>query len=258
MRRATLSALSTRKSSGGLRGEDALFGAGVVLEGAVAIEVVGRDVEDDGDLGMKLLGGFELEAGDFEDRPGFGGAFVDEGDDGDADVAADERVESGCFEDLADQRRGGGFAVGAGDGERLAAQEAGGEFEFADDGAAEVAGLHELGCVERNTGADDDEVLAAEGEQAVAAGFDHDALVEQGGNVFGEGFGAAHIGDGDLRAVAAQKQSGGQPGFAESDDEDFLAFEFHHCDDPGFLDLSIVHCAGGVRGSRGDEFRSCA
>jgi len=67
----------------------------------------------------------------------------------------------------------------------------------------------------------------------VAAGFDHNALVEQGGNVFGQGFGAAHIGDGDLRAMAAEKQCGCQPGFPESDDEDFLAFKFHHENDPG-------------------------
>ena len=33
----------------GLRGEDALLGEGVVFKGAVAVEVVGRDVEDDGD-----------------------------------------------------------------------------------------------------------------------------------------------------------------------------------------------------------------
>ena len=90
---------------GGLRGKDTLFGAGVVLEGAVPVEVVRRDVEDDGDLGMKLLGAFELEAGDFKDRPGFVCALVDERDDGDADVAADQGVESGCFEDFADQRR---------------------------------------------------------------------------------------------------------------------------------------------------------
>jgi len=50
----------------GLRGKDALLGECVVFEGAVSIEVVGRDVEDDGDLRMELLGRFELKAGDFE------------------------------------------------------------------------------------------------------------------------------------------------------------------------------------------------
>ncbi len=94
-------------------------------------------------------------------------------------------------EDFADQRGGGGFAVGAGDGEDVAFEEARGQFELADDGQAEALGLHQLGRVERNAGADDDEVLAAEGEQAVAAGLDHDAFFEQRRNVFGEGLGAS-------------------------------------------------------------------
>ena len=211
-----------------LRGEDALLGERVVLESAVAVEMVGRDVEDDGDVGVELLSAFELKAGDFEDGPGVVGAFVDEGHDGHADVAADQRGKSGFLEDFAEQRGGGGFAVGAGDGEDFAFEEAGGQFEFADDGQAEAFGLHQFGSVERDAGADDDQVLAAEGEQAVAAGLDHDALFKQGGNVFGEGFGAAHVGDGDLRAVAAQKQCRGQAGFAQSDDQNFFAFEFHH------------------------------
>ena len=78
----------------------------------------------------------------------------------------------------------------------------------------------------------------------MAAGFDHDALFEQGGNVFGEGFGAADVGDRDLGAAAAQKQGRGQAGFAQSDDQNLFAFEFHHgiipqaaCD----RDFSIVH-----------------
>jgi hypothetical protein len=201
--------------------------------------VIGRDVEDDGDLGMELLGGFELEAGDLEDGPGVGRAFGDELDDGEADVAADEGGKAGLPEDFADQRGGGGFAVGAGDGEGAALEVAGGEFEFADDGAAEVAGLHQLGGIEGDAGADDDEVLAAEGEQAVAAGFDVDAFVEQRGDVVGESLGGAHVGDGDLGALAAQEQGRGQAGFAESDDENFFAFEIHHANDPYFTSTGL-------------------
>ena len=95
-------------------------------------------------------------------------------------------------------------------------------------GQPEAAHLGQLGSIERNAGADDDEVLAAEGEQAVAAGLDLDALFEQRGNVLGQGLGAADVGDGDLGAAAAQKQRRGQAGFAQSDDQNLLAFEFHH------------------------------
>ena len=164
------------------------------------------------------------------------GAFVDEGDDGHADVAADQRGQAGSCEDFADESGGGGFAVGAGDGEDVAFEEARGEFELADDGQAEGFDLHQLGRVERNAGADDDEVLAAEGEQAVAAGLDHDAFFEQGGNVFGEGLGAAHVGDGDLGAAVAQKQGRGKAGLAQPHDQNFFAFEIHLPQTPALRD----------------------
>src|SRR5580692_4159764 len=176
-----------------LCGEDAFLGASVVLEGPVAVEMIRRDVKNDGDLGMELLGGFELETGHFKNRPGIRRAFIDERNDGDANIAADQRVESSLLENLANQGRRSRLAVGAGDGKRLAPKETRGQFELADDGAAEVARLHQLGRVERNAGTDDDQVLAAEGEQAVAAGLDHDAFVEQRGNVFGQGLGAAYV-----------------------------------------------------------------
>src|SRR5271156_904543 len=54
---------------GGLVGEDALLGSDVILKAAMAIEVIGRDVEDDGNVGMELRSGFKLEAGDLEHRP---------------------------------------------------------------------------------------------------------------------------------------------------------------------------------------------
>ena len=130
-----------------LLGCDAGLHGGVVLEGAVAIEVVGSDVENDGDLRMKLEGAFKLEAGDFKDRPGVVGALVDEGDDGNADVAADQCGQAGFQKDFADERGGGGLAVGAGDGEDFAFEEASGEFEFADDGQAEACLLYTSRCV---------------------------------------------------------------------------------------------------------------
>jgi hypothetical protein len=110
----------------------------------------------------------------------------------------------------------------------LALEEARGQFQLADDRQAEALHLRQLGRVQRHAGADDDQVLAAEGEQAVAAGLDHDALFEQRGNLLGQRLGAAHVGDRDLRAAAAQKQRRRQTGFSQSDDQNFFAFEFHH------------------------------
>ncbi len=88
--------------------------------------------------------------------------------------------------------------------------------------------LHQFGRVEGNAGADDDKVLAPEGEQAVTASLDHDALFEQRRDILGERFGAADVGDGDLRTLAAQEQGGSQSRLSQSDNQNFFAFEFHH------------------------------
>jgi len=88
--------------------------------------------------------------------------------------------------------------------------------------------MTEFRSVERHAGTDHDKVLAAEGEQAVAAGLHHDALFEEGRNILGERLGAAYVGDGDLRAAMAQKQGRRQTGFPQSHDQNLLAFEFHH------------------------------
>src|SRR5260370_17813523 len=53
----------------GLRGKDPLLGERVVLEAAMPIQMVRRDVENDGDGGMELLGAFELEARYLKNRP---------------------------------------------------------------------------------------------------------------------------------------------------------------------------------------------
>ena len=61
---------------------DFCLGVAVTLEGFVAVEMVRREVGDEGDMRAEKLGGFELEAGDFEDVPGKFGAGGDEFDDG--------------------------------------------------------------------------------------------------------------------------------------------------------------------------------
>jgi hypothetical protein len=83
--------------------EDALFGECVVFESAVAIKVIGSDVEDDGNGWVELLGAFELEAGDFKNGPRAVGALFSKRYNGDADVAADERGKSGLLEDFAEE-----------------------------------------------------------------------------------------------------------------------------------------------------------
>ena len=225
----------------GLLGKDALLDAGIVFKAAVTVQMIGRDVEYHGDRGVELLSGFKLEAGDLENRPCLAGAGVDKSHDRDADVAANQRGQAGSREDFAQQRGGGGLAVGAGDGQDMAPEEAGGQLQLADDRQAEALYLLQLGGVQRHAWTDNDQILAAEGQQAVAAGLDHDAGFDQGGNFFGQLIGRAHVGDRHPRAAAAQKQRCRQTGFSQSDNQNFLVFEFQHqVLTSGFRNLLIV------------------
>ena len=189
--------------------------------------MVRRDVQDHGNLGVELVGGFQLEARNFEHRPAILAGFVDQRDDRHADIAADLHAEVRGCENLSAEAGGGGLAVRAGDGERLAFRKRAASSSSPIIGQAEIAYLHQLRRIERNAGADDDQVLAAKSQQAVAASLDHDALVEQRGNVLRQRVGAAHVRNRHLRALAPEKERRGKAGLAQSDDQYLFAFEFH-------------------------------
>ena len=103
----------------GLGGEDALFGGDVAREIGVAVEVVGRDIEQHRHLGAECTHGFELEAGHLNHAvpawtprvraDGFGQRR--------AQVAAHEGGPAIGPQHGATQGRGGRFAVGARDGD---------------------------------------------------------------------------------------------------------------------------------------------
>ena len=210
-----------------LRGKDALLGQRVVLKGAVPVEMIGRDVQDHRDLRMELFRAFELEAGNLQHRPRAFAALIDEAHHRHADVAGDQRRQTRLLQDFAGQRRRRGFAVGAGDGQDLAFQKARGQFQLADHRAAEVAGLHQFGRIQRHTGTDYDQVLAAKSQQAVAARLHHDALIQQRRNFLGKRLGRANIGYRHLRALPAQKQRRRKPGLPQAHHQNFFAFQFH-------------------------------
>ena len=78
-----------------------------------------------------------------------------------------------------------------------------------------------------HTGAGDNEVLIAEGTLAVPASLDHDALIEQCGNLFVE-FGLRFgVGYGDPRAALLEKMSGSNSRFSQPHYQHALVFQFH-------------------------------
>ena len=99
-------------------GEEAALGGEVAAEAAVAVEVVGREVEKDGDVGLKRARELDLVGGEFEhhDHAVLGRVEVE---DPAPDVAADLYRAPGLAEDVGGQRRRRRLAVRSGDGDYL-------------------------------------------------------------------------------------------------------------------------------------------
>ncbi len=89
----------------------------------MAVEVVGEDVGDEGDVWgpADLRGVFEHEAGEFEDDDVGRADLWQIEEEGAADVAAEEDAgfvwsgQEGGADGFVDERGGGGFSDGAGD-----------------------------------------------------------------------------------------------------------------------------------------------
>ena len=96
--------------------DQARLEAGVVLHGAVPVEVVGRDVEQHADAGRQRGRQLDLERRHLDHVDAILGRRL-QIQDGGADVAAHLRVPPGRAQDVGDQRRGRRLAVGAGDGD---------------------------------------------------------------------------------------------------------------------------------------------
>ncbi len=98
---------------------DAEFGLHVVFHlVVVTVQVVGRNVGDDGDIGPEIIAVVQLEAADFQDIiiEMFRGYLVGVAL---ADVAAQPHVQACVLQQVVDQGSGRGLAVAAGDADFL-------------------------------------------------------------------------------------------------------------------------------------------
>ena len=94
--------------------ENQLFGGNVVVHGAVAVQVIGADIEQHRHVEGDRHGEFELEGGHLQH---IGPALAQgiEVKRRNAQVAAHFRLAARDLQDVPDEGRGGGLAVGAGD-----------------------------------------------------------------------------------------------------------------------------------------------
>ena len=105
-------------------GDQAFLHRRVVIHGAVAIEMIFAEVDQDADRGIERGSEIDLVGRALDDVNAARARRLERQDRG-ADIAAELRVEAGRRREMRDQRRGGRFAVGAGDGdERRVGREA--------------------------------------------------------------------------------------------------------------------------------------
>ena len=118
---------------------DSHFGIGILLHRTfVAVQMVGRYVEQNGNVRTEVVHVVELETAEFDDVVLEGAALGNLECEAPADVSSQPDVVAGLLEDVVNEARGGRFAVGACDADHLGIGVAAGELNLADDGNAGV------------------------------------------------------------------------------------------------------------------------
>ena len=118
----------------GLVFEDAQLGLAIFANRAIAIEMVGREVEPDANLGMKIADRFELKRTDFHGQHSEVFVLAGRFDERFADVAAGDGALAAGVQHLRDQFRRRRLAVCPGDADDRHATKLPAELQFADDG----------------------------------------------------------------------------------------------------------------------------
>ena len=133
---------------GSLIAQDAEFSVDVALHlVAVAVEMVGGDVEHHGDIGAEVIHIVELKRTQLDDIHLVGLAAHLVGQRA-ADVAGQAAVDAGAAQYVVDEAGGGGLAVGAGDAHHLGVGIAAGKLNLAHHLDAALAhSLHHRGIL---------------------------------------------------------------------------------------------------------------
>ena len=102
-------------------GDKALLYRRVIFHGAVAVEMICAEIDQDADRSVQRGRQIDLIGRALDDVNAAGARRLERQDRG-ADIAAKLRVHAGRRGQMCDQRGGGRFAVGAGDGDERRAR----------------------------------------------------------------------------------------------------------------------------------------
>ena len=169
------SAFRTAQSSPVCRAKIRRLRRGILVDCGVAIEMVGRKIEQHGDPRVERVGSLELKAARLDHVNRVLGRFVDLGAERVADVAAHEHAVAAGFEHAAGQRGRRRFALGSGDRHDPAAQPPGGQLQLADHRHAGEAGCLDERMTVRHAGTRDDELGLQQRRRIVSAQLQLDA-----------------------------------------------------------------------------------
>ncbi len=208
--------------------ENSLFRPGVGFERGVTVEVIGRQVEQRGNVGTEMIGdGLELKAGNLGHGDRVVPGLIHQRNERRAHVSADQHAAAGFAQDVAREQRGGGLAVRAGDRDQLAAQEARCQLNLAPDRNAAGARRGERLDFERNAGAGHDQVRVEERRGSMPAQLEADAGRAQFASGTGDGFFRPVLARGDASAAGAAEKRRRQPGSFQADHEHAFVFQIH-------------------------------
>ena len=107
--------------------------ARILLKRAVAVQMIRREVQKNADVRAELRDCFQLKAADFGNRDAGVGRRFDQRKKRNANIAAHQRDDARCFENVRDQRGRGGLAVRSRNSDQFPAQEPPGKLDFAPD-----------------------------------------------------------------------------------------------------------------------------
>ena len=139
-----------------LTGRDVPFGIAISLDIAVTVEVVWRDVQQDGHVRTEVCGVLELKAGSLDDPDGVVAlgpslCFCYRTGETGPDVAGTARVNSACAQQMVQQCGGGRFAIRSGDRCDACVRVPACKFKLTNDLDSCFAGPPNGGCISGNS-----------------------------------------------------------------------------------------------------------